>query len=69
MTGQVTDAVRVIGAFAYIDAEVTQGDEVIPTGSRILGVAKRSGSLLGVYEFQDGAPARLGRGRGVHLRR
>jgi iron complex outermembrane receptor protein len=54
VTGQVTDAVRVIGAFAYIDAEVTEGDQVIPTGSRILGVAKRSGSLLGVYEFQDG---------------
>lgn len=54
VTGQVTDALRVIGAFAYIDAEVTQGDAVIPTGSRILGVAKRSGSLLGVYEFQDG---------------
>jgi len=54
VTGQVTDAVRVIGAFAYIDAEVTKGDATIPTGSRILGVAKRSGSLLGVYEFQDG---------------
>lgn len=54
LTGQVSDAVRVIGAFAYIDAEVTKGDKVIPTGSRILGVAKRSGSLLGVYEFQDG---------------
>ncbi|MBX9405151.1 TonB-dependent siderophore receptor [Pseudomonas baetica] len=54
VTGQVTDAVRVIGAFAYIDAEVTKGDAVIATGSRILGVAKRSGSLLGVYEFQDG---------------
>ena len=54
VTGQVTDAVRLIGAFAYIDAEVTEGDKVIPTGSRILGVAKRSGSLLGVYEFQDG---------------
>ncbi|RMR08495.1 hypothetical protein ALP94_100084 [Pseudomonas savastanoi pv. glycinea] len=53
-TGQVTDAVRVIGAFAYIDAEVTKGDTTIPTGSRILGVAKRSGSLLGVYEFQNG---------------
>ncbi|KAB0536371.1 TonB-dependent receptor, partial [Pseudomonas palleroniana] len=52
--GQVTDAVRVIGAFAYIDAEVTKGDEQIPTGSRILGVAKHSGNLLGVYEFQDG---------------
>ena len=55
LSGQVTDAVRVIGAFAYIDAEVTKGDKSIPTGSRILGVAKRSGSLLGVYEFQNGA--------------
>ncbi|KAA0947025.1 TonB-dependent siderophore receptor [Pseudomonas sp. ANT_H14] len=54
LTGQLTDAVRVIGAFAYIDAEVTRGDKAIPAGSRILGVAKRSGSLLGVYEFQDG---------------
>ncbi|WP_236193227.1 TonB-dependent siderophore receptor [Pseudomonas glycinae] len=54
VTGQVTDAVRVIGAFAWIDAEVTKGDASIPAGSRILGVAKRSGSLLGVYEFQDG---------------
>ncbi|WP_085608083.1 MULTISPECIES: TonB-dependent siderophore receptor [unclassified Pseudomonas] len=54
VTGQVTDAVRVIGAFAWIDAEVTKGDAAIPAGSRILGVAKRSGSLLGVYEFQDG---------------
>jgi len=55
VSGQVSDAVRVIGAFAYIDAEVTKGDKTIPAGSRILGVAKRSGSLLGVYEFQDGA--------------
>ncbi|MFO2462361.1 TonB-dependent receptor [Pseudomonas sp. 15FMM2] len=55
LTGQVTDAVRVIGAYAYIDAEVTKGDKEIPTGSRILGVARHTGSLLGVYEFQDGA--------------
>ncbi|MGY2291408.1 TonB-dependent siderophore receptor [Pseudomonas sp. SDO528_S397] len=54
LAGQVTDALRVIGAFAYIDAEVTKGDKNIPTGSRILGVAKRSASLLGVYAFQDG---------------
>ncbi|WP_079227358.1 TonB-dependent siderophore receptor [Pseudomonas putida] len=54
VTGQLTDAFRVIGAFAYIDAEVTKGDRTIPTGSRILGVAKRSGSVLGVYEFQNG---------------
>ena len=53
-SGQVTDAVRVIGALACIDAEVTKGDTAIPTGSPILGVAKRSGSLLGVYTFQEG---------------
>lgn len=43
-----------IGAFAWIDAEVTKGDSSLPAGSRLLGVAKRSGSLLAVYEFQDG---------------
>lgn len=53
LSGQVTDALRVIGAFAYIDAEVTK-DTSLPAGSRLLGVAKRSGSLLAVYEFQDG---------------
>ncbi|WP_210712514.1 TonB-dependent siderophore receptor [Pseudomonas sp. MWU349] len=53
-SGQLTDAVRVIGAYALIDAQVTKGDPAIPAGSRILGVAKHSASLLGVYEFQDG---------------
>ncbi|MCD9569767.1 TonB-dependent siderophore receptor [Pseudomonas protegens] len=53
-SGQLTDAVRVIGAYALIDAQVTKGDSAIPAGSRILGVAKHSASLLGVYEFQDG---------------
>ena len=53
-SGQLTDAVRVIGAYALIDAEVTKGDQAIPAGSRILGVARHSGSLLGVHEFQDG---------------
>lgn len=55
LSGQVTDAVRVIGALAYIDAKVTKGDKDIPAGSRMLGVAKHSGSLMTVYEFQDGA--------------
>ncbi|WP_248765209.1 TonB-dependent siderophore receptor [Pseudomonas protegens] len=53
-SGQLTDAVRVIGVYALIDAQVTKGDPAIPAGSRILGVAKHSASLLGVYEFQDG---------------
>ncbi len=54
LSGQLTDALRIIGAFAFIDAEVTKGDDALPAGSRLLGVARQSGSLLGVYEFQDG---------------
>jgi iron complex outermembrane receptor protein len=53
-SGQLSDALRVVGAYAYIDAKVTQGDRAIPTGSRILGVARHSGSLLAVHEFQEG---------------
>lgn len=54
LSGQVSDALRVIGALAFIDAEVTEGDANLPAGSRLLGVAKRSGSLLAVYDFQHG---------------
>ncbi len=52
-SGQLSDAVRVIGAYAYIDAEVTK-DNVIKEGSDLLGIARNSASLMAVYEFQDG---------------
>ncbi|MES2820657.1 MAG: TonB-dependent siderophore receptor [Pseudomonadota bacterium] len=55
VSGQLGEAVRLIGAFAFIDAQVTQGDAALPAGSPLLGIARQSGSLLGVYEFQDGA--------------
>ena len=55
LSGQLSDAVRIIGAYAYIDAEVTEGDAALPEGSDLLGIARHSGSLLGVYEFQNGA--------------
>ncbi|OLU32553.1 TonB-dependent siderophore receptor [Pseudomonas sp. PA15(2017)] len=54
-SGQLSDAVRIIGAYAYIDAEVTEGDAALPKGSDLLGIARHSGSLLSVYEFQNGA--------------
>ncbi|WP_342244167.1 TonB-dependent siderophore receptor [Pseudomonas sp. OTU5201] len=53
VSGQLNEAVRVIGAYAYIDAEITK-DNVLPEGSRLLGVPEHSGSLLAVYEFQGG---------------
>ncbi|OLF54798.1 TonB-dependent receptor [Pseudomonas chlororaphis] len=54
-SGQVSDALRVIGAYAYIDAEVTKGDAALPKGSDLLGIPRNSGSLMAVYEFQNGA--------------
>jgi iron complex outermembrane receptor protein len=51
--GQLSDAVRVIGAYAYIDAEVTK-DNVIAEGSDLLGIARNSASVMAVYEFQNG---------------
>ncbi|MNR16913.1 Ferrichrome-iron receptor precursor [compost metagenome] len=52
-SGQLSEALRIMGAYAYIDAEVTR-DNVLPEGSRLLGVPEHSGSLMAVYEIQDG---------------
>jgi iron complex outermembrane recepter protein len=54
VSGQLTDALRVIGAYAYIDAEVTK-DNSIPEGSDLLGIARNSASLMSVYQFQGGS--------------
>ena len=53
LSGQLSHATRLIAAYAYVDAEVTK-DNTLAEGSPLLGVAKHSGSLLGVYEFQGG---------------
>lgn len=65
LTGQLTDEVRVIGAYAYVDAEVTK-DNTLASGSRLLNVPEHSGSLLGVYEFLDGGLKGLELGGGVN---
>lgn len=65
LTGQLTDEVRVIGAYAYVDADVTK-DNTLASGSRLLNVPEHSGSLLGVYEFLDGGLKGLELGGGVN---
>ncbi|MFC3608858.1 TonB-dependent siderophore receptor [Stutzerimonas tarimensis] len=52
-SGQLTDAIRVIGAYAYVDAEVRR-DNTLEVGGRLLNVPRHSGSLMTVYDFQDG---------------
>jgi iron complex outermembrane receptor protein len=65
LTGQLTDAFRVVGAYAYVDAEVTK-DNTLASGSRLLNVPKHSGSVLGVYEFLDGGLRGFELGGGVN---
>lgn len=65
LTGQLTDEIRVIGAYAYVDAEVTK-DNTLERGSRLLNVPEHSGSLMGVYEFLDGGLRGLELGGGIN---
>lgn len=64
VAGNLTPEWRVIGGYAYVDAEVTK-DINIPSGTRLLNVPKNSFSLLNVYEFQDGGLKGLGLGLGA----
>lgn len=64
VAGNLTPQWRVIGGYAYVDAEVTK-DINIPSGTRLLNVPKNTFSLLNVYEFQDGGLKGLGLGLGA----
>jgi len=63
VAGNLTPEWRVIGGYAYVDAEVTK-DNTIRVGSRLANIPRNSFSLLNVYEFQDGALKGLGLGAG-----
>jgi iron complex outermembrane receptor protein len=63
VAGNLTPAWRMIGGYAYVDAEVTK-DNVIQSGTRLMNIPRNSFSLLNVYEFQDGALQGLGLGVG-----
>ena len=64
VAGNLTPQWRVIGGYAYVNAEVTK-DNVIQSGTRLANIPKKSFSLLNVYEFQDGALKGLGLGTGL----
>ncbi|MCY1451020.1 Ferrichrome outer membrane transporter/phage receptor [compost metagenome] len=64
IAGNLTPEWRVIGGYAYVDAEVTK-DNTLPTGTRLANIPRNSFSLLNTYEFQDGLAKGLGLGVGV----
>ncbi|WP_236222132.1 TonB-dependent siderophore receptor, partial [Pseudomonas asiatica] len=53
IAGNLTPEWRVIGGYAYVDAEVTQ-DTTLPKVTRLANIPRNSFSLLNTYEFQDG---------------
>lgn len=64
IAGNLTPEWRVIGGYAYVDAEVTE-DTTLPKGTRLANIPRNSFSLLNTYEFQDGLAKGLGLGVGV----
>ena len=64
VAGNITPEWRLIGGYAYVDAEVTK-DNRLPTGTRLANIPRNSFSLLNTYEFQDGFAKGLGLGVGV----
>ncbi|MFK3683955.1 TonB-dependent siderophore receptor [Pseudomonas sp. NPDC088890] len=64
VAGNLTPEWRVIGGYAYVDAEVTK-DTSLPSGTRLANIPRNSFSLLNTYEFQDGLAKGLGLGVGV----
>lgn len=64
VAGNLTPEWRVIGGYAYVDAEVTK-DTSLPNGTRLANIPRNSFSLLNTYEFQDGGLKGLGLGMGV----
>jgi iron complex outermembrane receptor protein len=64
VAGEVLPGLRLIGTYAYTDAEITKstaGNE----GNRPANVPRHTGTLWGVYEFRDGFLKGLGLGAGV----
>ncbi len=64
IAGNLTPEWRVIGGYAYVDAEVTK-DNTLASGTRLANIPRNTFSLLNTYEFQDGVARGLGLGMGV----
>jgi len=54
LTGKLTDQLRLIAAYAYINAEVTKDNRLNYAGNRLAGVPKHNASLFAVYALPHG---------------
>ncbi len=63
-SGQITDKIRVLANYAFIDAEITKDSNAALVGARLINVPKHSGSALAMYEDSFSA-GRYGFGAGA----
>ncbi|RMO66617.1 TonB-dependent siderophore receptor [Pseudomonas amygdali pv. eriobotryae] len=63
VVGNLTPEWRMMGSYAYVDAEVTK-DNTLRSGTRLMNIPEQTFSLLNVYEFQEGTLRGLGLGGG-----
>ncbi|CAM87481.1 TonB-dependent siderophore receptor [Acinetobacter baumannii] len=61
IAGQITPAWKIIGGYAFTDAEVTK-DNTLQKGTALANIPKNSFNLLNIYEFQVGPLQGLGLG-------
>jgi iron complex outermembrane receptor protein len=64
ITGEILPGWKIIGGYAYTDAQVTE-DNDIPVGNRINNVPEHAFSLWSTYEIQKGNLQGLGFGLGL----
>lgn len=61
---EVTPELRILGAYTYLDAEITKANDGT-VGNRPNGIPAHMASLYGDYSFREGALRGLGLGAGV----
>jgi len=55
VAGYISKSIRLIAAYAWIDAEVSKSNNPnLPVGRDLAGIPRHSGSVMGVYQFQRG---------------
>ncbi len=67
LTGNITDELRIVAGYAYIDNELVEVTSTLSEqkGNRLAGIPEHSANVWAVYEFQGGSYDGLGIGAGV----
>ena len=67
LTGEILPGWNIVASYAYIDAEVTEDNNIDLVGNRLFGAPEHSASLWTTYEIQSGDLQGLGFGLGFNF--